>query len=179
MSMTDVEQTASIPSTRQSELPIEVEQQSQETTPTTRRGAVIQTGCSRCISNISTKMLACLYWYYSWSRRSWRSTRSDSCSQVRTIVTMAENMCISYSLVDLSILTTSCRFIIYYYSSRIGNIPPFILVPFALHLHCAWDALRLYMEHAVENWERIEANEENSSWSVFLPLSVLLWEYFG
>jgi hypothetical protein len=59
MSITNVEQTASIPTRSRSELPtttIEVEQSQDEET---HRCAVIQTGCSRFISNIPTKLLAC------------------------------------------------------------------------------------------------------------------------
>jgi hypothetical protein len=59
MSMTNVEQTASIPTRSRSELPtttIEVEQSQDHET---RRCAVIQTGCSRFISSIPTKVLAC------------------------------------------------------------------------------------------------------------------------
>jgi hypothetical protein len=59
MSMTNVEQTASMQARSRSEPPprtIEVEERQDEET---HRCAVIQTGCSRFISSIPTKVLAC------------------------------------------------------------------------------------------------------------------------
>lgn len=57
MSVADVGQTASVPSSDSTSEPIEVEQSS---TTSSRQGGLLKAKCSRCIASLPIKMLACL-----------------------------------------------------------------------------------------------------------------------